>query len=221
MPGNAPRCGGADRNAPSPTSRPAVSTTSAQVAEAPGATARPASSAPRATLRAAPGRGASALVVAGAVGAACYAATRPSGGAPVASLAVDAASSSSGEVGVRITNAYGAWDAGTLYPWAHVVEPFRDTKFQVASDETCAMTLAHVDGTGAEVRAGEAPFAITTLDEPNAMTAVFTRAAGDYVLKVTCDDAGGGAPKARTINLKAKHARRDPRRSTLATSRAT
>jgi hypothetical protein len=152
-----------------------------------------------------------ALVVAGAVGAACYAATRPSGGAPVASLAVDAASSSSGEVGVRITNAYGAWDAGTLYPWAHVVEPFRDTKFQVASDETCAMTLAHVDLTGAEVRAGEAPFAITTLDEPNAMTAVFTRAAGDYVLKVTCDDAAGGAPKARTINLKAKYVRREIR----------
>ena len=59
--------------------------------------------------------------------------------------------------------------------------------------------------------AGEAPYAITTLDEPNAMTAVFTRAAGDYVLKVTCDDAAGGAPKARTINLKAKYVRREIR----------
>ena len=172
-----------------------------------------------------------ALVAAGAVGAACYAASRwrVDGGGPVASLAARSSpsgpSGASGErlsvsgdggVVVRITNEYGAWDSSTLYPWAHVVEPYKETKFQVASDQSCSFALAHVAGTGVAIRSADAAFRITTTSETNAMTAVFTRAAGDYALTATCSssstsDAAAAATATATYALKAKYVRREIR----------
>ena len=167
-----------------------------------------------------------AALVAAAVGGACVVARRAGGGAaPAASTALRAsvaaaaaatATSSSAAPAVRITNVYGEWDRDTLYPWDELVEPYRDTKFQVANDQRCDLSVAHVAGSGFVVRRDDAPVTVTTTaTASNAMTAVFTRPSGDYVLTASCDD-GTGTTTRHAYALKCKYVRREIRLLTAA-----